>query len=156
MWRLVAFLAWPVTEIALFVVIGGRIGLLATLAAVFGTAALGIWMLRAEVARGAVLLRQGAGRVALREGQPVAGLFRALAGMLFILPGFLTDALALVLLAPPVQAALTAAVMRRVTVVRGAARTAEAEVIEGEWTRVPPEAGRRSGWVRGEGDAGGH
>lgn len=160
MWRLLAFLAWPLTEIALFVVIGGEIGLWGTLAWVLLSGILGMLILRLEVARGAVMLRQGMGRVGLREGAAIGGLFRALAGVLLMLPGFLTDAIGLLLLLPPVQAALSAAVMKRVTIVRaGAGRgpAADADVIDGEWVEVPPEANRRrgtSGWV--EGGDGGH
>lgn len=161
MWRLLAFLAWPLIEITLFVVIGGEIGLWATLLVVLGTAILGVLILRLEVARGAVMLRQGMGRVGLREGAAVGGLFRALAGVMLILPGFLTDMLGLLLLLPPVQGLLASAVMARVTVVgagmagRGPMRGDD--VIEGEWIEVPPEAqkGRRpSGWVEDLGDDG--
>lgn len=150
MWRLMAFLAWPLLEIALFVIIGGQIGLWPTLAWVVGTGVAGVWLLRAELARGAVMLRQGGGRgVALREGASVAALFRALAAVLLILPGFFTDALALALLLPPVQGLLSAAVLRRVRVARAGMR--QAEVIEGEWVELPPGARRgRSGWTEDE------
>ncbi|MGA0540598.1 FxsA family protein [Neotabrizicola sp. VNH66] len=158
MWRLGAFLAWPLAEIALFVLIGGEIGLWATLAWVLLSGFLGMLILRLEVARGAVMLRQGArGGVGLREGAAVGGLFRALAGVMLILPGFLTDAIGLLLLLPPVQKALSAAVMSRVTIVGagmasgGRSRPAGEDVIDGEWIEVPPEAaargGRPSGWV---------
>ena len=167
MWRLIAFLAWPVAEIVLFVVIGGKIGLLWTLAVVFGTAFLGIFMLKREAARGQVMLREAAagGRVSMREGAPIGGLFRMLAAMFLILPGFLTDFLGLLLLLPPVQYVLSAAVMRRVTVVSAGLRQARPDmrddVVEGEWEEVPPEeasrisapqdAGNRrpSGWTQG-------
>lgn len=161
MWRLGAFLAWPLAEIALFVVIGGEIGLWPTLGWVLLSGILGMLILRLEVARGAVMLRQGArGGVGLREGAAVGGLFRALAGVLLILPGFLTDALGLILLLPPVQKALSAAVMSRVTIVTAGARarTGGEDVIDGEWVEVPPEATRRqgpSGWVEDQSDRSG-
>ncbi len=155
MWRLLMFLAWPLAEITLFVVIGGEIGLWATLAWVLLTGVAGVFLLRLEVARGAVMLQQGRRGVGLREGSPVSGLFRALAAVLLILPGFLTDGLGLLLLLPPVQSALSAVVMRRVTVVkagmrRGRAAPADADAIDGEWVEVPPEATRGnppSRWV---------
>ena len=118
MGRLAAFLAWPLVEIGLFVVVGGQIGLGATLAWVLASGVFGVVLLRAEMQRGAVMLRQGPGRVALREGASVSALFRALAAVLLILPGFLTDAIGLVLLLPPVQGLLSAAVLRRVRVAR--------------------------------------
>lgn len=156
MWRLAAFLAWPLVEIALFVVIGGQIGLGATLVWVLGSGAAGVLLLRAEMARGAVMLRQGPGRVALREGASVSALFRALAAVLLILPGFLTDGIGLLLLVPPVQRLLSAAVLRRVRVARADLRSGlrQAEVVEGEWIELPPGAGKpraRSGWAEDEG-----
>lgn len=152
MWRLAAFLAWPLVEIGLFVVVGGQIGLGATLAWVLASGVFGVVLLRAEMQRGAVMLRQGPGRVALREGASVSALFRALAAVLLILPGFLTDAIGLVLLLPPVQGLLSAAVLRRVRVARADFRAGQrqTEVIEGEWIEVPPGAGGRrgrSGWT---------
>ena len=160
MWRVLAFLAWPLIEIALFVVIGGEIGLWATLAWVLGTAVLGVVLLRAEAQRGAKLLRGGMGQMALPQGGALTGLFRALAAMLLILPGFLTDAIGLLLILPPVQALLAASVLRRVTVMQaragapgGAASAARDDVIDGEWIEVPQEAnrGRRpSGWTEAQ------
>lgn len=145
MLRFLAFLAWPLIEIGLFVVIGGRIGLWATLAWVVLTGVAGVALLKFEAARGAVLIRGGLAGHALPEGAPVAGLMRALAAVLLILPGFLTDALGLLLLLPPVQALVSGAVMSRVTILRrpGQGPATGDEVIDGEWVEVPPEANRR-------------
>lgn len=166
MGRILAFLAWPLIEIALFVVIGGRIGLWATLAWVILTAVAGIFILRFEAARGAVLMRDGLGGRGLPEGAPVAGLMRALAAVLLILPGFLTDAFGLLLLLPPLQALVSGAVMKRVKIIRpgsaqgfGAGRNwprgEDSGVIDGEWVEVPPEANRNrrppSGWTEIDG-----
>lgn len=154
MWFLLALLAWPLVEIGLFVVIGGRIGLWATLSWVVLSAALGILVLRHEAERGTMRLRDGLGALRQRDQILAAGqgMFRMLAGLLLILPGFLTDALGLILLLPPVQAALAARMTQGVTVVDGTARPAayEAEVIEAEWEEVPPPGNRprgRSGWT---------
>ncbi|MFE3836746.1 FxsA family protein [Pseudogemmobacter sonorensis] len=146
MWRMMLVLAWPLAEIAAFVVIGGEIGVWAVLGWILLTAILGVFLLRVEIARGAVLLRGGGpGQVGLREGAPVAGLFRALAAVLLILPGFLTDAAGIVLLLPPVQGLLTGMVMRRVRIVTAGMESRAAEdVIDGEWVEVPPAATRGS------------
>lgn len=153
MWGILALLAWPLVEIGLFVVIGGQIGVWATLGWVVLGAVAGIVILRLEAARGAVRFRGGMDMLR-RPGAIGAGLFRGLAAVLLILPGFLTDALGLILLLPPVQAALTAALARRVRVMEAGAM--RSEVMEGEWHEVPPdgggrigESGRRpSGWTR--------
>ena len=46
MWLLLAFVAVPLIEIALFIKLGGFIGLWATLAIVVFTAFLGTWLVR--------------------------------------------------------------------------------------------------------------
>ncbi len=149
--RILLFLAWPLIEIGLFVVIGGEIGLWPTLAWVVLTALAGIVILRLEASRGAMLIRNGLTGAALQQGAPVNGLMRALAAVLLILPGFLTDALGLLLLLPPVQALMRNLVMSRLVVMgRGAAaatepprsRGGDTDTIDGEWVEVPPEANR--------------
>ena len=48
MWLLLAFVAVPLIEIALFINVGGAIGLWPTLAIVVGTAFLGSWLVRTQ------------------------------------------------------------------------------------------------------------
>ena len=98
------FLLWPLVEIALFVTVGGAIGLLWTLVVIFGSGVLGLWLLRrggvksaAEMRRGLHVVRGGLGKVADE-------VLVMLAGVLLILPGFLTDAIGLLLLIKPVRA----------------------------------------------------
>ena len=105
MGRLVALaiLALPVVEIAGFVVIGGRIGVLATIVWVVLAAMLGIGLIKRH---GLDALRRA--RDALRGGRnPTAELadaaLLALAGLLLLIPGFVTDAVGLVLALPPVR-----------------------------------------------------
>ncbi|MEP2470909.1 MAG: FxsA family protein, partial [Paracoccaceae bacterium] len=51
MWLLVAFLAVPLIEIALFIQVGGTIGLVSTLLIVVITAVLGAYMVRNQGAQ---------------------------------------------------------------------------------------------------------
>jgi UPF0716 protein FxsA len=93
-------LALPFIEIALFIVVGDAIGVLATLALVVLTALLGIGLIQ----------RQGLAHVATlqrsmqRGERPVEGILNTLctvlAGILLVIPGFLTDVVGLVLLIP--------------------------------------------------------
>ena len=156
------FLLWPIIEIALFVTLGGTIGLLWTLVVILGTGVLGVWVMRAQGLRTADRLRREMD--ALRNPLlPAAdGALMLLAGVLLVLPGFLTDALGLVLLLPPVRLALMAALARRVRVQQrrptpeGAfgdgfetrARRGDI-VIDGEFIEVEPDPRRPpSGWTR--------
>lgn len=137
---------WPVVEIALFVVVGGRIGLAATLAVIVMTGALGVLVFRQM------------GRV---RG-PVSGLgaadhiLRALAAILLILPGFLTDALGLLLLIPLVRQGLIALGAARLAMRFGPLRqaayrgreTGGVEIEDAEFVDVtpPPRGNGPSPW----------
>lgn len=108
-------LAWGMIEIGLFASVGGQIGVLATWAEVLGSAVGGIWLIRRQK-------RNLAGNVwhdlrSLRAGVNTAAhsALIVLAGVLLILPGFLTDALGLVLLIPWVQDWIVAELSRRAT-----------------------------------------
>lgn len=116
MWLLLPFVVLPIVEIALFILVGGEIGVLPTILLVILSAVAGM----------AVIRRQGlAARADLQRAMtemrdptdPLAhGALILLAGMLLILPGFFTDALGIALLIPPVRRALIAAMGRRVRV----------------------------------------
>lgn len=150
MWVLLALMAWPLVEIGLFVTLGGQLGLFGTLAWVMLTAMAGMLLLRAEGARSQMRLREGISAFNRPGAEMGRGMFRMLAGLLLILPGFLTDALGLILLVPLVQDLLTARMLARVKVVQTAAQAGpyQADVIEAEWEEVPPPGPRpRSGWT---------
>lgn len=96
-------LAIPLTEIAVFVAVGSRIGVLATIGLVIATAMLG-----------AVLLRiQGFGvvnriRAAMEQGEVpgrdlVHGVMIMVAGVLLLMPGFVTDTIGFLLFIPPLR-----------------------------------------------------
>ena len=108
-------LAWTMLEIGLFASIGGQIGVLATWSVVLGSAAAGIWLIRLQKRSlvGDVLgdLRS------LRAGVNTAAhsALIVVAGLLLILPGFLTDILGLILLIPWVQNWIIADLSRRAT-----------------------------------------
>lgn len=97
------FLLLPIVEIALFVLIGGEIGVWATLALVVLAGVAGVALIRQQGTRAALDLQQSLN--GLRDPlQPIAHrTLLLIAGLLLIVPGFLTDALALLLLVPAVR-----------------------------------------------------
>lgn len=117
------FVLVPIVEIALFVKVGGAIGLLPTLAIVVATAALGTLMLRrqglATFARAQERLRAGR----LPAGELVEGALLLVGGVLLLTPGFLTDAMGFFCLVPPTRrwlaARIAAGALGRVGVVAG-------------------------------------
>lgn len=94
------FLALPLLEITAFVLVGGRIGVLATIGIVILTAFAGAILMRVQ---GFGLLQRiraetEAGRVPQRE--VVHGLMVLVAGFLLLVPGFVTDTIGLLLFIP--------------------------------------------------------
>ncbi len=110
---LLLFCGWSLIEIALFVTVGGWLGLGLTLVWVIATGMLGVALIRWQGARMGMNLRQGMG--AARDplsGAAHSGLIM-LAAVLLILPGFLTDAVGLVLLIPMARRAILSAIAGR-------------------------------------------
>jgi Protein affecting phage T7 exclusion by the F plasmid len=110
-------LALPIAEISAFVVIGGRIGLAATLGLIVLSAAVGAVLLRwqgfGRLAR--IQAEMQAGRVPGRD--LVHGAMIMIAALLLIVPGFVSDVLGILLFIPPVREAVCRFVRSRITVV---------------------------------------
>ncbi len=147
------FLIWPLIEIALFVTVGSALGLGLTLLVVLGTGVLGMAILRGQGLQTAGRLRQG--MASLRSPLAVAGsdALRMLAGVLLVLPGFVTDVLGLLLLVPAVRLLVMALIVRRFGVASMQSdqpvRRADGIIIDGEFTEVAPDELRPpSGWTR--------
>ena len=116
MWLFLLFVAVPIVEIALFIQVGGAIGLWPTLAIVVLTAVAGSALMRAQ---GAMTL--GRLQAALAEGRnpsdPIAqGAMILVAGVLLLTPGFFTDGVGLALLLPPVRLLLIRWIASRISV----------------------------------------
>lgn len=157
MYLFLAFLLVPIIEIALFIKVGGAIGLWPTLSIVVLTAVLGTWLVRTQ------------GRMAINQLQrsfaelddptePLAhGAMILVAGVLLLTPGFFTDAVGFALLFPPVRVAVFRFVKTRVSIQSfqmgpGPAPRdmREGDVIDGEFEEVTPRSGPTtgpSGWV---------
>lgn len=110
MWLLWVFVAVPIIEIALFIQVGGLIGLWPTLAIVLLTAVIGTTLMRSQGAHAWAEVQRSFAE--MRDpSRPLAhGVMIVIAGMLLLTPGFFTDTLGLLLLIP----GLRDWVMRRV------------------------------------------
>lgn len=107
----------PLAEIACFILVGRRIGLFPTLSLVVLSAVAGIVLMRVQGFGVLARLRQSgaAGRAPGKELLDAAMIL--IAGILLLIPGFLTDILGLALFLPPVRAFLWNRLMRNVVVV---------------------------------------
>lgn len=130
---LLAIFVLPVAELAAFVAVAAQIGVLMALTLVVLTSFAGLLILRH--AGGAHIARM---RVALQNGRFTAlqadnaGGRTLLAGILLLVPGFITDALGLMLLVTQLGALSTA--------IGGRARPRADEVVDlnpDQWRRVP-------------------
>jgi UPF0716 protein FxsA len=108
------FLALVFGEIAGFVLVGKLIGLLPTLGLVLLGMVGGMLLLREQGIR-TLLKAKAAADAGRTPGRPLAeGAVHAVAALLIIVPGFITDIAGLLLLVPPVRNALLRAIAGRV------------------------------------------
>lgn len=152
-----AFLLVPLIEIALFIQVGGAIGLWPTLGIVVLTAVLGTWLVRTQGALAMGQLRRSFSELD-DPTEPLAhGAMILVAGALLLTPGFFTDAVGFALLMPPVRRAAFDYLRRRVRVQRfdmGPGPSAPpdlGDVIETDYTEVDPTrkpTHAPSGWTR--------
>ncbi|MFL5107875.1 MAG: FxsA family protein [Xanthobacteraceae bacterium] len=135
-WIFLGVLVLPLAELAVFILAAMQIGIAATLALTLAASFIGLVLLkiagRTSLARVRVAFADGQ----VREADISAGsVFTGLAGILLVVPGFLTDILAFLLLLPPVQHALTAA-LGRVFRPQSQAPDGVVDLDPGEWNRV--------------------
>lgn len=116
MWLLIAFIAVPLIEIALFIQVGGALGLWPTLLIVLITAVLGTFLVRTQGAMALGKLRSSFSDLQDPTEPLVHGAMILFAGALLLTPGFFTDAVGFSLLIPGVRAAAYKALRQRVNV----------------------------------------
>ena len=149
------FLLVPLLEIALFIQIGGLIGLWPTLAIVILTAVLGTVLVRSQGLR--VLNQLRGSFEELRDPtEPLAhGAMILFSGALLLTPGFFTDGVGFALLVPGIRNAVFRAIRKRIKIERvsygaRAPRSPSGEtVIDADYEDLdPPKQDGPSGWTR--------
>ena len=114
---ILSLLALPLIEIAIFIKVGQTIGLMPTLALIIVAALAGGLLLRLQGLQivGQLRTNMSTGKL---PGRTIAdAMMISLAALLLLLPGFLSDIVALGLLLPPVRSWIYAGLARRLTVV---------------------------------------
>ena len=150
-----AFLLVPLIEIALFVQVGGAIGLWPTLAVVVITAVIGTWLVRSQGRQ--ALARLGASFNDLQDpSEPLAdGAMILFAGALLLTPGFFTDAVGFLLLVPGVRTSIFNSIRKRI-VTSGVQfgpsnpQRHEPDIVDAEFEDLDSPAKQQgpSGWTR--------
>lgn len=97
---LLLFLLFPVLELFILVKVGMSIGFLWTFLLVLATSMLGLFIMRVAGIATALSARESLARGQLPAQQMLEGLMVAVGGGLLLLPGFLSDILAVVCLLP--------------------------------------------------------
>ncbi|PKW18872.1 FxsA family protein [Saccharopolyspora spinosa] len=101
-----------VVELAVLVAIGQAIGVLPTIGLLVAAAVLGGWLLRWQGRRTLREFREATRQRRPPEKELSDGVLIAAAGILIILPGFLSDVAGLLCLLPPVRAVLRKRMLR--------------------------------------------
>ncbi len=143
---LLLLIAVPLVEVAVFIEVGGRIGIAATIALTLLTAVAGTALLRAQGLATLERARAQMDRGIVPARELFDGLCLLIAGALLLTPGFVTDLVGLVLFFPAVREALRQFLGRRLEVSasgrvyssgrRGPRGRPGADVIDGEYRDV--------------------
>lgn len=113
---LLLFVIVPLMEIVLLIGIGSEIGALATIAWLIVAAVSGIILIRFQGLATALRAREMLAQGKMPGEALIHGFLSVCAGVLFILPGFISDAIGLLLLIPVLRQALIRRWLRRAKV----------------------------------------
>lgn len=144
---IIGFILWGWVEITAFIAIGGEVGVLLTIIGVFVTAVVGISLLKsqgrsvmvnlqAQVSRGEAPLKSVADSLALLAG-----------GVLMLIPGYVTDAIGLLLFIPGIR---TAAGLLFLTRLRSNNRFSQFTQANAGWTPPQRESTPEDDVIEGE------
>jgi UPF0716 protein FxsA len=157
MWLFFLFLFVPLIEIALFIQVGGMIGLWPTLGIVVATAVAGTMLVRSQGTQALQRLRHSFDELRDPTETLAHGAMILFSGALLLTPGFFTDAVGFALLVPGVRDFILRRIKERVEVHTVSAGNphwrpsgpVDGDVIEGEYeVEDPPRGNGASGWTR--------
>lgn len=168
---LLLFIVTPLVELVVIMQVGNVIGVLPTVALLVVDSIAGGLLLRREGTRAWQRFREALAEARLPASEVVDGALVVLGGALMLAPGFVTDALGLLLIVPVTRAGIRRIVSRRMQVLTVDAVTGRRPGWPGSVgrsTSSPPPRSDRSSWGRrpgsrrpggrrpGDGRLGGH
>ncbi|KII79288.1 FxsA family protein [Vibrio renipiscarius] len=113
---LLLFIFVPIIEIGLFIQVGGFLGLWPTIALVLVTAFVGASLVRSQGLQTLMNVQNRLQQGELPAQQIFEGVMLAVAGVLLLTPGFMTDALGMLVLLPAPRAAIAKYLMSKMVV----------------------------------------
>ncbi|KJY74125.1 exclusion suppressor FxsA [Vibrio coralliilyticus] len=113
---LLMFIFVPIIEIGLFISVGGYLGLWPTIALVLITAFVGASLVRSQGLQTLMSVQNRLQQGELPAQQILEGVMLAVSGVLLLTPGFMTDALGMLVLLPAPRAAMAKYLMGKMTV----------------------------------------
>jgi UPF0716 protein FxsA len=138
-WLLLAILALPAAEIVVFVLVALKTGFGPALLAVLATSFAGALMLRYAGTKkmSGIRVVLGPQRVTALEAHS-AGTMILISGILLLIPGFITDAIGLLLLVVPLRRAIATLILRKMRP-QAAADDGVVDLDREEWRRMPQD-----------------
>lgn len=113
---LLLFICVPIIEIGLFIQVGGFLGLWPTIALVLITAFVGATLVRSQGIQTLMSVQSRLQQGEMPAQQILEGVMLAVAGVLLLTPGFMTDAFGMLVLLPAPRAIIAKELMKRVKV----------------------------------------
>ncbi|CAH8223813.1 FxsA family protein [Vibrio aestuarianus] len=113
---LLLFIFVPIIEIGLFIQVGGILGLWPTIALVLLTAFVGASLVRSQGLQTLLSVQNRLQQGELPAQQIFEGVMLAVAGVLLLTPGFMTDALGMLVLLPAPRAIIAKYLMSKMVV----------------------------------------
>lgn len=138
----IIFLGGFAIELASLIWVGSRIGVIATILLVLLAGMAGMAVIRRTGMDLGSAFRRAGGPGTIASADAGAVFLRMLAGLLLLIPGFVSDLVALVMLLPPVTAALSRRFFTAVDMQFGAPpgrRDGQGPIIEGEVVEIGGE-----------------
>jgi UPF0716 protein FxsA len=109
------FIVVPIVELAVIIRVGQTFGVLPTIALLILVSVVGAWLAKREGIGVWHRFRRQVESGVVPAREVADGVMILFAAALLLTPGFVTDLLGLLLLTPPVRAAVRASVLRRLT-----------------------------------------
>ena len=97
------FIFIPLIEVIIFISIGSNIGILNTVAIIFVTALIGIYLVRRQSISLLFNAQQNISQGIMPAEEIKGGIFLLISGLLLITPGFFTDFIGFIMFLQPVQ-----------------------------------------------------